>query len=312
MEKLELFKKGCLGTCWYGKYHYLEPWAGCEHECFYCYARFRGAVKSGLKKIKASFSTPKTLFPRKELLKKIKSAAFSGRIKIVKLSRFTDIFTPRFVASGLSFEILDILSASPVERIIITTKGVPSPQILSLMESRPHKFSYNFAVRPSNSFKLEENILEEKLRLSAASRAASSGILTTAHLDPFIATVDDGPCLGHLLKRLKKSGIKRAMFSYLLVSREILNYFEKKLGRKKTLAIEGLYDFSMERKYLPGQEDTFYFSLKPEVKAASVKKTARALRENGFEFVLCSLKSARGASQCGLNRENICDGKFYA
>lgn len=312
MEKVELFKKGCLGTCWYGRYHYLEPWIGCEHDCFYCYARFRSAVKTGLKKIRAGFSSPKTLFPRRELLKKIKSAAFSGKIKIVKLSRFTDIFTPRFVDSGLSFEILDILSASPVERIIITTKGVPSPEILSLMASRPSKFSYNFAIRPSNPFKLEENLLDEKLRLAAASRAAASGILTTAHLDPFIATVDDGPCLESLLKRLKKAGIKRAMFSYLLVSREILNYFEKKLGRRKTLAIEKLYDLSMDRKYLPGQEDTFYFSLRPEVKTASVKKTAETLRRNGFEFVLCSLKSARQASNCGLDRKNICDGKFYA
>ena len=43
-ESLELFSPGCLGTCWYGKYHYVEPWAGCSHGCQYCYARLRTPV----------------------------------------------------------------------------------------------------------------------------------------------------------------------------------------------------------------------------------------------------------------------------
>jgi len=136
MDKIELFKKGCLGTCWYGKYHYLEPWIGCEHNCLYCYAKYRIIIKKELIKRKISFNNPETLFDRKKLIEKIKKTAFSGKIKILKLSRFTDIFTPKYVSNGLSFEILEILALSPIERIIITTKGIPSNEIINIMKKK--------------------------------------------------------------------------------------------------------------------------------------------------------------------------------
>ncbi|KKU12116.1 MAG: hypothetical protein UX17_C0056G0002 [Parcubacteria group bacterium GW2011_GWC2_45_7] len=149
METLELFVPGCIGTCWYGKYHYMEPWAGCAHDCPYCYARFRSPVKNSVKNLGASFNGPRPLFPEAELLDRIEKEANSGKINILKLCRFTDMFTPEFVENGLAFKVLSVLVKSKVKRIIITTKGLPDAKLLGLIAANPEKFSYNAAVRPS-------------------------------------------------------------------------------------------------------------------------------------------------------------------
>ncbi len=312
MKKISLFSKGCLGTCWYGKYHYMEPWAGCSNDCFYCYARFRKNVSLSLKEKRTSFEKPVPLFEPGLLLKKIKRETFSGRIKILKLCRFTDIFAQEFVENGLTAEILSILAASKVERIIITTKGLPSPEIEGIIAAYPAKFSYNFAIRPRNNLRLEAAAPPLEERIYAASRIASYGVRTTAHLDPFAAGFDDGACLERLLAKLSKAKVKRAMFSYLLLSPEIIDCLERRSGPALTKRLVALYDTGVSRKYLPGQQDTIYFSLKPEAKKISVSKTAAALEKAGFDFVLCSLKSGAGAVACGVKRERLCDGTFYA
>ncbi|NLI09525.1 MAG: hypothetical protein GX447_02060 [Elusimicrobia bacterium] len=312
MENLSLFSKGCLGTCWYGKYHYLEPWAGCSHGCFYCYARFRKSVKSALNKAKTSFENPVLLYDEEILLKKIKQKTHSEEIKIVKLCRFTDIFSEPFVKNGLSAEILSILASSKAERIIITTKGVPSREIEKIMAKKPSKFSYNFALRPLNRLKLENNTPDTDLRIAAAGRISSLGVKTTAHLDPIAASFDDGESLEKLLKKIKKSGIKRAMFSYLLLSSDMIEILKKEVGEKNTSLLMSLYDISSLKRYLPKQEDTFYFSLKPEAKKISAAKIAAVLEKEGFNFVICSLKSGAGALSCGIKKERVCDGTFYA
>lgn len=267
MEKLELFAKGCLGTCWHGKYHYLEPWAGCGHDCPYCYARFRSPVTDRLKELNTVFTQPRPLYPEKELLKKISETANSGDIGILKLCRYTDIFTPEFVRSGLSFRILEILAASKVGRIIITTKGLPDKKILSLISAYPGKFSYNSAARPLSRVVFENKLAPLKERLAAAAEVSKSGVLTTIHMDPFVAGFDDetAPLQG-FLSSLKKLGLNRVMFSYLLLSEEMVQGLSKVLAPALLAEIKTNYDIGAGRQYLPNQKETAYWSLKPEVK----------------------------------------------
>ncbi len=313
MEKLELFAKGCLGTCWYGKYHYMEPWAGCGHDCPYCYARFRSPVTSKLAELKAVFNDPEPLYPEEELLRRIAETANSGEIKILKLCRYTDIFTPKFVKNGLSFKVLRTLADSKVGRIIITTKGLPDRDIIALIAANPAKFSYNAAVRPSNGVIFEKELQPLKARLEAAAEIKRSGALTTIHIDPFVAGFDDEESsLRPLLEEMKALGLNRAMFSYLLLCEEMARGIAAVIKPAAFEAVKANYDLSASKQYLPNQSETVYWSLKPEVKRRSAEKTAAMLSEMGFDFVLCSLKNTPGLDTTRFKGAKLCDGKFYA
>lgn len=311
-NKFELFKKGCLGTCWYGKYHYMEPWIGCSHDCPYCYARFRKNVNYKLKEIKTTFTKPKLFMDERDLLNEIKKVSFSGKINILKLSRFTDFFIPEFIRNGLVLEILNILVKSKIKRIIITTKGIGDDKIANIIRKNKEKFSYNVAVRPENEINFNENLLPIYERIDYAAKINSYGVLTTVHMDPFIPYFDDGLCLNKMLSYIKKTGLNRIMFSYLLVSEEILEMIEKKLEPKVFKKLKDMYDLDKKKKYLPEQEDTYYFSIKDEIKRESIEKVAQILNSMNFEFVLCSLKSVKGLNKNIIKEFNICDGKFYA
>lgn len=312
-EKIELFSPGALGTCWYGKYHYLEPWAGCGHSCPYCYAKVRDAVNGSLKELGARFDAPAPLYPEEELLRRIKETVSSGSINILKLCRYTDILTPGFVKSGLAFRILEILAASPVKRVIITTKGLPDARIISLLGDRKEKFSYNAAARPKTPLSMDRHLAPQRERLAAAAEIAGAGVQTTIHMDPFVAGYDDetGP-LEEFLSGLKGLGLKRVMFSYLLLSPDIIAEMTAELGRELMARIVADYDMTTARNPTPGETDTCASSLRPEIKRKSVEKTAAALDRLEFDYVLCSLKSTPGLDLKKLKRGTLCDGKFYA
>lgn len=313
MEKLELFAKGCLGTCWYGKYHYLEPWAGCGHDCPYCYARFRSPVTGKLKELNTVFTKPSPLYPEQELLKRIAATANSGEVSILKLCRYTDIFTPEFVKNGLSLKILETLVPSKVGRIIITTKGLPDKKIIDLISANPRKFSYNAAARPPDKVVMERGLEPLEARLEAAAAINKAGVRTTIHMDPFVAGFDDEEeALRPFLSGLKALGLNRVMFSYLLLCEDMVNSLARVLDPVLLQKIKAKYDIGAGRQYLPNQEETAYWSIRPEVKKDSVEKTAGLLNDLGFEFVLCSLKNTPGLDTTKFKGTKLCDGKFYA
>ena len=319
VERVQLVAPGSLGTCWYGKYHYLEPWVGCEHNCPYCYARSRMAVRNSLAELGTNFANPQPLLPRQELLEAIERQANSGQVSIFKLSRYTDIFSPRFVADGLSYEILEILAKSRVSRVIITTKGAPDRQLLELLARYPQKFSYNAACRPSSLLdpdplpSFEKNLLPLRQRLEAAAQAQEAGLLTTIHCDPFVAQVDDQPqALQPFLDLLESYKLKRVMWSYLLLSPTLLESMPPLVDPKLWSELLERYDLHSERQVLPGQEDTISFAQKNDVALESVDKVAKALMARNFQFVLCSLKSIRGLNLREYPRQMLCNGTFYA
>ncbi len=318
-DRIELFSPGSLGTCWYGKYHYLEPWAGCGHACPYCYARTRAAVSNSLASLGTTFEKPALLMERSRLLEEIAREADSGRIDILKLCRYTDILTPEYVADGLSRQILEILANSQVRRIILTTKGLPDGDLMQLMIRHRQKFSYNLAARPSSVLPdsalagFDAGLLPLESRLEAASNLAAEGVQTTVHMDPFVAGIDDEDgALLPFLDRLRRYRLNRVMFSYLLFSNPIMPTMEAAVPAEALREIMACYDFSGAHRVLPGQEDTASFSLRNDVIKQSVEKTAGVLEERGFDFVLCSLKSIRGLDVKRFNRSRLCDGRFYA
>lgn len=311
-DSVELVKPGCLGTCWYGKYHYIEPWIGCEHNCIYCYAKFRTPVKQALNVLNTDFEHPEPIYETNKMLADLANIAGAGTISIVKLSRFTDIFSPRFKENGLSYEVLKILAESKVNRIIITTKGVPDQKILTLMEKHKAKFSYNTVAKPEADIVLEGAVASTAEKLEVSSYLNKIGMLTTIHMDPIVPGMEDeeGVLKTHFAK-LKAYGLKRVMFSYLLLTKPMIQGMAAKFGTARVDKILACYD-DFPKQYLPSEIETTYISYKPQLKYESIKRISGLLASEGFDYVLCSLKSGRNAG-CGEEKiTNLCNGGFYA
>lgn len=312
-EKIALFTPGCLGTCWYGKYHYLEPWAGCEHDCDYCYARYRSAVTAKLGELGTCFDKPLPLTNPGALLEDIRARLAQGDIKILKLSRYTDLFTPRHVASGLAARILDVLAKSPIDRAIITTKGLPDAACIEAMGAHKAKFSYNPVFKPAAPVTLEQHIAPLADRLRAATRIQSLGVRVTVHIDPIVPGIeDDETAVRELLNTLMANGLRRVMFSTLLLTEPMVEDMRKRIGSEYTERILSHFAVEASRQLLPKQGETTYIELKPEAKQRIVDLYSRLLRELGFDFVLCGLKSASKGLRVDRATCPVCDGTFYA
>ncbi|HNV71736.1 MAG TPA: hypothetical protein PKO06_18670 [Candidatus Ozemobacteraceae bacterium] len=309
---VELLTPGCLGTCWYGKYHYLEPWVGCEHDCDYCYARFRTPVIEAVTARGTSFSRPALTLPLADLQVQLAAELVRQQVEIVKISRFTDFFSASTLAQGWARAVLEVLVASPVRRVIITTKGAPDAACQEIMSRNPDRFSFNVVAKPAASLGFEERIPSLDARLDAACRLQRAGVLTTIHMDPLIPGFEDqSPMLEEFVDRLAAQGLKRVMFSLLLLNDSMIALMRERRGATVTDRILEQFEPPSTRPYLPGQEETVYRQPKPEVRASCIHRVSQVLSERGFAFVLCSLKSGRGqegaAAGCPL-----CDGKFYA
>lgn len=313
--KTHFFVPGCLGTCWYGNYHYLEPFTGCQHDCVYCYAKGRSDVTTRLADLHCPFTDPQIGMPRQEALAAMKKEIEADpKIHTIKLSRYTDIFCKKFVDDGYSLDVLTLLATHPqIKRIIITTKGVPNDAIMDLIRKYPAKFSYSAAIKPQAAICMETNVPPREERIRRAAQAQQAGALVTVHMDPLIAGVEDTEeVLRPFLASLKEAGLKRVMFSYLLYDYTIAKNIVEKFGQDffSKLKENYLHD---DRQLLPNQTETAYYALKHEVKLESIKRVAALLKEYGFDFVVCGLKSSDKDDIVSVKSFcPVCNGKFYA
>lgn len=309
------FVPGCLGTCWYGKYHYLEPFTGCQHDCVYCYAKGRSDVMKKVQALGGKFTDPQIgQEPEKALAAMKKEIDSDPKIHTIKLSRYTDIFCKKFVDNGYSYAVLKLLCEHPqIKRIIITTKGIPNEEIMGLIEKYPQKFSYSAAIKPAAKICMETNVPPREERIKYAARAKKAGALVTIHMDPLITGVEDTEeVLRPFFKQLKEAGLNRVMFSYLLYDYTIAKNIVERFGEGFFAKLKENY-LHNDRQILPAQKETTYHALKHEVKLESVKRISNLLKEYGFDFVVCGLKSSDSEDVRDLNQHShVCDGKFYA
>ena len=102
------------------------------------------------------------------------------------------------------------------------------------------------------------------------------------------------------------------MFSYLLYDYTIAKNIVEKFGQDffSKLKENYLHD---DRQLLPNQTETTYYALKHEVKLESIKRVAALLKEYGFDFVVCGLKSSDKDDIVSVKSFcPVCNGKFYA
>ncbi|MFH1223774.1 MAG: hypothetical protein V1647_05480 [Pseudomonadota bacterium] len=314
-DRIGLITPGCLSGCWGGKYHYFEPFIGCAHDCVYCYAKHRTDVQDELTRRNKPFNEPSLFIKDKEkFMRLIKKEITTNNVKTLKLSRYTDIFTPPFSTNGISLEILKALIDTQVERFIITTKGIPGDDIVDLICDNANRFSFNTVARPCTGVKFEYTPADLDTKLNTARKMKERGVLTTVHLDPLIPGLDDDPdVLDAYLSKLSEYGLKRIMFSYLYLHRDMLSALRK-------LDCELFSVSSLLEKYdkdsvqlVPNQKETSYMQVKHEIKMKSIKLVANLLNARGFEFVICGLKSnVFEVSDLAGSNCKVCNGSFYA
>ena len=291
-DPLQLIMPGTPGGCWRCRYPSIEPWAGCGFGCQYCSARFCAPVTARLRELGTGFENPVALFPAPELPGRIADAVRRQGLRAVELCRWTDIMVPATVQNGLAWEILSALARSPVQRIVLTTRGLPDDRILALLREHKAKFSYGAAARPAADFAMEPRLPPLADRLSAAVSLRRAGVRTTVHLDPLVVGVDDEPVkLRPFLDDLRRRGLLRVVFSFMALSDDIL-------GRL--------------RETLPPRLSDRIVPTRPEAERESVNRVAGALRELGFEFALCSGNSAPGPARPRYRDAKPCGGSFCA
>jgi len=72
------------------------------------------------------------------------------------------------------------------------------------------------------------------------------------------------------------------------------------------------FNLSAARKFLPKQDETVLYSINDGLKKAYSEKIGEMLCHEGFDFVICSLKSNRGEADTRPSNCPACDGTFYA
>ena len=301
-----LFVKGCFGSCWEGNYHYFEPWIGCEHDCAYCYARFRKDVTANLEKFQTNFCVPKKYLDMNTLDADIRREVQEKNVAAVKLSRYTDILTPSFVKDGTSLIMLKSLCESNIKRLIITTKGVPNEGIVTLFKEHKDKISYNIALPPERAIPLESKLKGIEERLFVASQINNSGVKTTVHLDPLCYGIDSISSLEQTLKKAKTYGLNRVMFSFLLLSPSIIKHINRSFGEAATAAMVQYFDLMARADHSEQDIGLNDICIKSEYKNKYIKKVKSLLAEMGFDFVLCPLKNKSEEVDCPT-----CNGGFY-
>ncbi|MGD9152291.1 MAG: hypothetical protein PVG30_01355 [Gammaproteobacteria bacterium] len=240
---INLVEPGFLKSCKYGKYHYLEPWIGCEHNCLYCYGRSHKTVNNSLTHYQTTFNNPLPQHNPDILLNKIRQAIHKNNVKVLKLCRYTDIFTPKFVKNGLTYAILNELCQLPIGKIIITTKGVPDKNILNLIKQHKNRFSYSAVIKPQCEYLLEINIPINEEKLMVMSELNKAGVKCTVGMHPLLFSINMELNEWRVFfKQIKSFGLSRVMFSYLMLDAGLIEHLKKSLSPKIFDIVMGYFD----------------------------------------------------------------------
>lgn len=311
---MELVSEGIL-SCWHGHYHYVEPWTGCEHNCLYCYAKFRQPVLEVLGRQKSPFQNPVLSHSETKLTFQLAQELEAKQVVTAKLCRYTDLLSPRFVASGLAYQVIETIGQSNVRRVIITTKGVPNPKIIQLLGAYQPKISYNIGVRPEHPLTaiLEPGVPPLAERIKSAQALAQLGVEVTVHIDPIFIGWDDQPkWLDPLLDRLAQAKLRKVVFSYLLLNEQIISALQRSVGMKTTERLLKFYQRNGQTQIANKDGETCYWQIQTEYHRQSILNLSEKLKGKGFDFALCSLKAKNGVLPQVRDKTPICYGSFYA
>jgi DNA repair photolyase len=163
----------------------LDPYAGCEHSCTYCYTRFLPGVRPAIPVARMDY--PKLLHKTAEILKRA-----YVQLPPLRMSALTDPFQPLERKFHLSLELLRTAKESELPLILSTKSSLVSepPWLDAVKEMADEglaivQISIAF-LDDSIARKLEPNAPSPSKRLDTAERLKEEGVPVVLRLQPIV------------------------------------------------------------------------------------------------------------------------------
>ena len=171
----------------------LNPYSGCDHGCFYCYAS-------------SYVQNFWDCRPKKDLLETLKREAAKLKGEIISISNSSDPYPKAEASTGLTRRCLEVLAESNC-RIQIITKSNLVVRDDDLLSKIPSTVALTITTDDDQVAKLlEPNAPTPSQRLRAAQDLISQGIPVSVRIDPIIPFVNDQP--QKLIATLASLGVK--------------------------------------------------------------------------------------------------------
>ncbi len=259
----------------------FNPYTGCDHNCFYCYA---------------SSYIPKfySCRPKKDLISKLRREASRLRGEIVSIANSSDPYPNIEAKLGLTRKCLEILSVSNC-RIQIITKSTLVTRDVDLLKRTAATVALTITTEDDNIARLmEPNAPLPTKRIETAKILIEEGIPVSARIDPIIPYVNDNP--ETLIKTLTAIGIKHITASTYKVKPDNWQRLSKVVSSQTTEKLKLLY-------FKRGEKIASYTYLPKDLRFKLMQNMAKLAKKYDIKFGTCR----EGLSQ--LNTA-ACDGSW--
>ncbi|MGB2841821.1 MAG: radical SAM protein [Halobacteriota archaeon] len=219
----------------------INPYNGCEHDCFFCYAHaFPGHF--------AHFRKTGVITVFKDFDKAVEAQLNKLRVASCGyLSPVTDPFQPINEKYQLTEKIMEVFVRRniPVE---VVTKGVISERAIRLLKKQKHSFAQLSILtldEAKRKWMMNGGATTEKL-LSNIERLSNEDIFTVCRVDPVLPYItSDEKELAELIGKVVDAGASHIITSCLdipkAMAREIYAKIESKYGKETRRKYERLY-----------------------------------------------------------------------
>ena len=166
--------------------HTLQPYAGCEFSCVYCYVRELGVQRANpYRRAWSEWISPKINAPER-LWREARRGALDGAR--VFCSSATDPYTPLERKLGLTRGCLEVMAAHPPDLLVVQTRSPLVARDAELLARIPGALaSMTVATDDERVRRLfEPNAPGLGLRLEALARLRAAGVPTQAAVSPLL------------------------------------------------------------------------------------------------------------------------------
>lgn len=187
----------------------INPYMGCEHGCFYCYApstlRYSGAEPWG-NFVSAKMNIPVIL----------EHEARKKKPGVVGISTVTDPYQPAEVELQLTRRCLEVLLVKNFPICIQTKSALVTRDIDLIREFDTKEVGFTITTLDERigAF-MEPGASSPSMRLKALKTVANAGIPTWAFIGPMVPGVIDEENLTSILSAIKEAGAERVMVDRL-------------------------------------------------------------------------------------------------
>ncbi len=271
----------------------LNPYIGCEVECFFCYALSYPGIFQKFRKDKIIFVYENFVENVKNQIDRL-NVAFCGY-----LSPVTEPFQTLENIYHLSEKTIELFVENniPIEFI---TKSIIPDSIIEKIKHQKHSFGQISILTPFEEKRklLMKKGAETKELFKNIKKLSQNGIFTVCRIDPIIPFITDSEKeIQILIKMAVENGAKHIIASVMdipqSIKKDILNYIKKTFGTEIGRKIEQLYK----------EKIGSWFHADIEYRKRVFSFLREMCDKNNVSFSLCMEYEIKNGKIIGLNRE---------